>query len=245
MIDVLGKIQALLELSRSDNEHEAAAAASAATRLMLKYGIEYATLVTGPPPIEPRAVEGMWAGMDWFRGLADAVARHCFCEAAYWRADPIRGTPARIDVLGRPTDVAATMLLLEWLRGQICRLADTGWAIAKMSRQHSRTAWTNAFRLGCAVRVATRLAEDAASNERQVVREAVADGQTDALVRLGQYRSDVARQIEEWRREQGIIVRRENVGARRVDRDGYAAGERAGDEVGLVAPRGALPARRR
>lgn len=129
MSAILDKIRKLLTLSaKSSNANEAAAAAAAAQRLMQEHRIAEAELETGEPTetaqlaADPLETFG-WRSILWKEQLCGALMKLHGCKG--WKLSRWEnGTRVRrLQIVGRPSDVASVRYLYAWLTSEIERLA--------------------------------------------------------------------------------------------------------------------------
>lgn len=205
--DVVEKIRKLLALSQSPNVHEAALAAQRAREMMDEHGIECADLAD-PDPVASRTLESTWTKKAWYCKLVTGVAKSCFCQTAV--ISDKRGQPASLTMWGRPTDMAAALLLVEWLRREIMRLAD------RDGRFQPRE-WKESFYVGAVDEVLRRLEHRATES---------------ALVRYG---ADADRDIAEHLSANGIHLMPKTLSVH-IRHDAEAAGNRAAADAVLTAP---------
>lgn len=117
-------VRKLLALSKSPNEHEAAAALAKVQELLIKYNLDLAEIGedhNGPEPVEPNIVEGGPAKEGPWRGvMAGAVARAYFCRLLIYAGSH------QLLFIGQKTDTEVARALFLWLVEQIrarCSLA--------------------------------------------------------------------------------------------------------------------------
>ncbi len=157
---VIEKVQKLRKLARSTNEHEAAAAAAAADRLIQEHGLVEAQLqAEGKVEAEPVAEEKdpltVWRGRapTWQRQLASGLTRHYDCAAYlswdYEHRTSTGGPGLRHNLVGRASDVAAVRYMYGWLSVEIERLAQT--------HKGSGRSWLDSFRRGAVQGVLNKL----------------------------------------------------------------------------------------
>jgi hypothetical protein len=227
MTTIADRIKKLLELSKSDNVHEAGLAAAEAQRLMLKHGIESADL-TAPPEVESIKIDRAESRATWFRVLAKPVMDVCFCDGY--------ATPGadRITMLGRANDVRAAAILLDWLGQEILRLCEIEWQAA-VTNEHGRT-WKNAFRIAAAAELGKRLK---ASREKSMLEEAA--GSSTAMIRVETYAMQAKQAISKWKADAGVKTTKGQTSYRTND-SAAEAGRRAAGSVNLSPPTRALRA---
>jgi len=106
---IIEKIQQLLALTQSSNEHEAAVAASKVQELLIKYNLsEEAILEDGPVSIPTRDyyVAGK-ISQDWEKSLVGSVSKMLFCRSVFEVGSNvfhITGRVANLDVAIRTLD---------------------------------------------------------------------------------------------------------------------------------------------
>ena len=166
------RIRKLLALADSPNENEAAAAAEKAQALMLRYGIEMATIAASGGErlaVDEHVLDGK---VDpWRRMLASAVA----CSAGgrvVWAPDGDRRGQGTIFFYGPAGAVGAMIELYRYLEAQLVVISATATAARRERRVHGRT-WRSSFLLGAVGRVGQRLdarRAEVAEAERTAVR---------------------------------------------------------------------------
>lgn len=227
---VLDRVRRLLALAeRGGTEHEAAAAAAAAQRLIDRHRLDVALLdvdqedEAAPPEAIGDVVldDSMKRRVTWRGTLAGGCARAQGCRV-YW--SPVGGVYA-IRIVGAPARVAAAASLYSYLVREVERLGTVEGA------GHGR-AWAHAWRHGCAARLRERLTEAA----RAAVEEARAGATGAELVRVERALARIdpgteGSRVDAWMRAQLKLTpgRRASVSCS----DGWNAGKRAGDRMGL------------
>lgn len=237
-LPVLAKIRKLLNLAKSANEHEAALAASRAAELMAEHGLAEAELrvtdatKTAEPIVEDVGTSATQAdkrGVLWKGQLARGVTAAHGCKF-WWHGPSIR-------LLGRKSAVQAADYTITWLVGEVERLADAAWNDEGSWGGGNARAWKNSFLLGCAMRIAERLIEQAKAHPELAIvhthkagRGAVALPalQSTALVVLAKDAIEVCR---EWDRVAEKFTARR--GPTVSNRGAYAQGHEAGGNVNL------------
>lgn len=171
MANIVDKIRKLLELSKSTNEHEAAAAAARAADLMLEHQISEAELQAAKPEAErqvappARVVLGTYergAHWQWViqSGLADAFGGVAFYARSRERLDAYDAV-----VIGPEPATASIGYMYTYLTGEVRRLADAAYADEVRECREScveppsARGWKGAFRVGAAEVIAQRLRE--------------------------------------------------------------------------------------
>jgi hypothetical protein len=166
------RIRKLLALADSPNENEAAAAAEKAQALMLRYGIELATIaVSGGEclAVDEHVLDGK---VDpWRRMLAAAVARSAGGEIV-WAPGGYGRSQGKIFFYGPAGTVGGIVELYRYLEAQLVVISAAATATRRERRVHGRT-WRNSFLLGAVGRLAQRLdarraqTTEAAENSRR------------------------------------------------------------------------------
>lgn len=124
---IVEKIRKLLALSKSDNIHEAAAAAERAHKLMLEHSIALDDVSDILPEdiVEDAIVDDRMRAV-WRFGLLTACARSYYCSTV--RVEEVTQfglRPACAVIMGRKDDVAAVRCLFEFFETEIERLYGT------------------------------------------------------------------------------------------------------------------------
>lgn len=253
MADIVDKIRKLLELSKSDNEHEAAAAAARAADLMLEHQISEAELQAAKPAGErqvappgrvvldttERLVYWQWAIQ---LGLADAFGGVAFYACS-------RVSPGAYDavVIGPEPALASIAYMYKYLTAEIRRLADKAYADEVSECRDSDVeppsarGWKGAFRVGAAEVIAKRLREQhsAATNRARSAAAAkpATSSTTTALAIIDQQAKaclDLARVTQPGLfRKDGKMKAGTSTSAGMSSSSGRAAGQAAGRSVNL------------
>lgn len=240
---IITRIQKLLELAKSSNEHEAAAAADRAAALMAQHEISEAEVRVNAPngapaePIEHLTATTTSKKVAWQMALAWGLAKK-FHSRYYTHG-------GKIVFFGRTSNVQAAAYTLKYLIREVERLCDNAPDRAMVHPMRMRS-WCNAFRVGCAQRIAARLEAQAEavvypSPSPSPSAAAAADAgspapSAGALVIIQRDRLEV----EEAYKAQGFRKGR-SIGAV-SSRGGYEAGRAAGDHADLGGARTGLGA---
>lgn len=173
---VIERVKALLAVSKSDNEHEAALAAERAAELMATYRLEEAQLRVDDTS---RAAEDIKERVlldnttkkrvAWKELIADGVAKSLGCHLYLTGEGPA--------VFGREGATQAWRYTCQYLFNEVNRLADEAWeaeAFEATLAGHTIKKWKNSFRVGCAQSIIMRLYETAkpkpaSSNEQALM----------------------------------------------------------------------------
>ena len=242
MQDIVDRITKLLALATSPNEHEAAAAAAKAQEILTEHNLRLEDIKTehkSPDiPIQQVEIDSSGRRFYWKGSIANALANANFCTM-WWLG-------GRVIIVGRNHNVAIVKSLYDYLTNTVKRLAAQGVEAEKqayvmylaefvvmgikpsVAEPNWRT-WKYSFITGCTKRLAERIEEQT----RRMNAEGIPNTAVTGLAcRMAHEREQEA--ISLWRREQGISVTRRKSGSKaRVTRDGYTAGQRAGDSISL------------
>jgi len=215
--DLIQKIQKLLNLSQSSNEHEAAQAMKLAMVLMEKHNISEAMLGAQSTD-EDEAVQDwddpLFASSEknrsqWRSFLAMVLAAHNAC--VIWTSGP------DIKIGGRASDVQVVRYLFSYCMNEIDRLVKKHAGNGK--------SWLNNYRLGCVTGIKAKLDE----GKQQARIEAIVEyGQaaTTAIVKV----DDKALKTSLWCNE---YTRTKNITTRGFGRQGHSSdARRRGQEDG-------------
>ena len=149
------RIGKLLALADSPNENEAAAAAEKAQALMLRYGLELATIAASSGErlaVDEQVLDGK---VDpWRRMLAAAVAGSAGGRVV-WAPDGGR-SQGKIFFYGPAGAVGGIVELYRYLEAQLVVISAAATAERRERRVHGRT-WRNSFLLGAVGRLGQRL----------------------------------------------------------------------------------------
>lgn len=247
---IIDRIRKLLELSKSSNEHEAAAAAARAADLMRKYEIDQAVLAaTAPGETPPEEIItdhiGNIAGKStsWRVLIGHGVAAATGCRQ--WSHG------GRMEAMGTRGAVGTWNYLCQYLAREVDRLADAGWGAypTTLDRVSGVRRWKNAFRVGAAQVIRTRLIEQArsqaASRRADVHASALAHNhfgpavESQALAIIDRDAARVAAEYEAMAKRERFVTRK--IG-QTSSAGGYAAGRDAGATVNLSGGGRGLPA---
>lgn len=262
---ILDRVRKLLALSEnSPSENEAALAAANAAKLMEEYQLTEALVRLDAPvlPAEKIVTEQLdpvtneaRKRVAWRETVSAAVADDCQVRE-YLRYRTVGTYPnlvkqTNVVGMGRESSVQTWRYTTQYLCRVVDELADAGWdELDDYTRRNSSArSWKNAFRVGCASRIAVRLAEARAS--RTMTREAqVAHAMATLNVdddRASQALTIVDRDKDQldaaWAETKKNFSRGKAPSIGQVtSSDGYQAGRAAGDRVELNSSRTGLPA---
>lgn len=264
---IIDRVKKLLALADRGTEAEAASAAEQAARLMEQYELDEAVvrLVDTRPAerivkarLESDKDEVLDAGEDesktdvgegkrvaWKEVIAVAVAEDLGVHTYFWKRK--LGGRLRRDMrgMGRESAIQAWRYTYQYLCRAVDELATKAWG-SKEDDAASIRAWKNAFRVGCASRLAVRIAEARKAIEwdrRERVTDAVMAGDDKpqmAMVVVDRDREEVSQRYDAFKKETRMGTAPSVGGV--SSRSGYDAGREAGDKVSLGGGRGGLPA---
>ena len=215
--ELIQKIQKLLNLSQSSNEHEAAQAMKLAMILMEKHNISEAMLNTQSTEADevvqdwqdPLYASNEKNRSQWRGALATVLANHNAC--VIWTFGP------DIKIGGRASDVQTVRYLFNYCMNEIDRLAKKYAGNGK--------SWLNNYRLGCVSGINTKLDE----GKQQARHEAIVEyGQaaTTASVKVDEKAIATTQWFEKYSRAH-------NFGLRGYGRQSHSAdARRRGQEDG-------------
>lgn len=214
------KIQKLLALASSPNEHEAQRAMEMANALLLKYNLDMSELPEAKDDREivEETFELGTSAFQWKIQLAVAIARHNFCEVLLGYRN------RRLYFIGRRCNVDATRDIYTWVTMQllsICReerkrVNPVEWD----GRPMDGLRWQTSFCMGAVVRINHRLIEQRRTQERETT------GCT-AMVLCNK------QAIDAFLSENYPRLTKKSNNAARMDAAAYNAGKAAGDKVQL------------
>lgn len=226
---IIDRIRKLLALSKSTNEHEAAMAAGQAADLMLKHEIEEAALSDAGDEPEHVTDETLDTGkqtVSWKSAVANGLCQSFGCRSYHHKRSGVSHTL----IVGQPSKLATVRYMYAYLVAEIGRLADEAYGAEHRECAKSRVpapsarAWKNAFRLGAAHVIYTRLV--AQRKETHAAARLAGQGTALAVVKQG----EVA--VERYLKRKAPKLRAAPA-PRYVSRDGFAAGKDAGADVSL------------
>ena len=113
----LDRARKLLELAKSDNEHEAANAAAKAAEIMIEWQLDEAELApetTKPEPVTQEAIESYGRRVAWRTSIAQALAESLGGRGYFTFSQT--GIPARMFIVG-PKSVIDTV---KYMHPTIC-----------------------------------------------------------------------------------------------------------------------------
>jgi hypothetical protein len=269
----IDRVRKLLALAKGTSEHEAALAAENATKLIEQFQLTEAMIRVDDTEAEPEVIEQAARlepdlpeyssrGMNgrkriaWKETIASATASDLGIHM-YWKN--------HVDIcgFGRESAIQTWRYTFMYLCRAVDQLADDAW-FREGDHEQSIRAWKNAFRVGCAQRLSTRIwqarqkresdqrmskyhaARERAAEVREQPEAAVHDEPESkeslalAIVKKDQEQVDAEYKAysKGWGRSQSRI-------GSTSSRDGYSAGKAAGDRVSLGGKRAGLPSGQR
>ena len=206
------KLDKLLSLAKSPNEHEAALAAARAQALMMEHGI---TLNGKGLDVDEWLVNFSKQAENWRRvlwhGIAEANACHVF-----WRT--MRGVGCRWYLIGRPDHIYNASLLGEYLLEVVER---------EVKKQKGKgRSFMNSFRVGMAVKLRSRLMDTVITAKKEGLSKEVT-----ALVVVDHYREAETRR-KDFVKQKGYRFHSVSCGSH-SDCGGFNKGRKAGEKVSL------------
>jgi hypothetical protein len=249
---IVERIRKLLELSKSSNEHEAAAAAARAAELMHKFEIDQAVIAAmqpGDATPEEIITDGLGKvdgkSTSWRVLIGQGVAAATGCRQ--WSSG------GRMNAMGTRSAVGTWNYLCQYLAREVDRLADDGWtALNGVTWGASVRSWKNAFRVGAAQVIRTRLIDQARSQSASkrtdvaTATAAVIDPNTGLPPSGTQALAIIDRNAARVTAEYEATAKRERFVTRKIGQvssaGGYAAGRDAGATVNLTGGGRGLPA---
>jgi hypothetical protein len=225
---IIERIRKLLRLAQSDNEHEAALAASRAAEMLERHNLDLAIVeAAGKAPettvdvetlvLNPNGTSSRWQGV-----IASGLAKTAYCRV--WYAGGMR--TGKLSVLGTRENRAAVVEMHAWLCSQVEKIARQ--AFGRRGRQQER----KAYMLGAAETIRLRLMQE------HQARTATSEAST-ALVVAHQARNQT------WLADNGVKLN----SARRTRLAGaswnsYQDGRAAGQSISLRPQRAVQGGRR-
>jgi len=152
------KIRKLLELSLSDNEHEAATALRQAMSLMNKHNLNREE-VYGQQMTEHKIETPYYRIPDWYLSLASFMAKTSGCFLIYRNSRSDEASKAVITLAGRERDVENTLYLITFLE----RSLESRVRAYKKKLQSQEVAyissWVKSYRYGFITKIYGRIEE--------------------------------------------------------------------------------------
>lgn len=226
---IIEKIQKLLALANSTNEHEAANAAARAAELMLQHKIDQADLSTDDTAQEEVAefrVGKAKNNVGWKGVMLVGLFRAFGC----WG---VKAGGRGWKIIGRKSDVDTVRYMFDYLVAEVNRLADENWERVQDTTYDTIKRWKNAFRVGAASVIQTQLTEQQKAT--------MSTASSTALVYVGKQEEAVAQACK----QRGIQYQKTSRGVSASSYDGYNHGRKAGKSVSFGGAKGKLGAGRK
>ena len=221
-MNIVEKIKKLLALSQSSNANEAALAASRAQELMVKYAIDEAALQPSErtnEPIESETVVSEYNRLPtWHALLAYILAPSFFCRSFYGRGS--KYSKACIYYVGRKSDRESLIATYNFLKAEIEKMAEIGWAKQPEEIRVHGKRWKTSFYEGVCVTVKARL--------QTTMAQLVADNSNTAIVL-----ADKQKAVDDFVSANHKLAKSSR--SNTVDTSGYTAGVVAGHSLNLGA----------
>jgi hypothetical protein len=230
MEKIIERVRKLLELAKSSNVNEAAAAAAAAQKLMVENAITELMIEDCTEPEEEKEeIEKDVLNTDGkatWRGML-AI---CLCEANGCQCY-VHGKALMI--VGKPTPASAVRYLFEYIARQIETICHN----EGMARGRPGRSWYNNFRLGAVSTIGQRLreaAQQARSGMRQKAYQEDTNGTGTALVKVNSAIVKLDKQAEEVKKwcKVNLRLHPRNTPSS-YNHEGREAGKRAGANIDL------------
>ncbi|KKK73281.1 hypothetical protein LCGC14_2895390 [marine sediment metagenome] len=167
-MDIEERIRALLRLGNDAGatEAEASLAMERAHDLLVKHNLDMATVEADigdeVMSVVDEEFDYRYSGR-WRPSLANVVAKHNYCRVVNIGSN-------KLQVIGRPHNVAATKEMSRWLMGQVADLTQERWGIEGSLGKVNDTReqdWKDGFAYGIIVRLSERLKKQRAQEEGQ------------------------------------------------------------------------------
>jgi len=223
---VQDRIRKLLALSKSPNEHEAAAAAAKAHALLAEYNLTMAEI--GDNEDTPDTDVGHMThdsrhSSPWVRQLWYAIAKAYFCDYFYYT----HSHRTHHTIIGTETNTQLACAMGDYLQNTVMRLANT-------ECRGQTGSFKTGFKKGAVARLAVRLKEMRAAQTKEV-KDVKNSSNLPALYE--QNDQVLAAYVKETFGALGKAVSRE----RNTSSAGYYAGKAAAENIGLHAQIGDKP----
>jgi ElaB/YqjD/DUF883 family membrane-anchored ribosome-binding protein len=215
---VADKIKKLLSLSESPNESEAFAAFSKAQEMLTRHNLSIADLADSTPQeIEEQIINESQRQSAWKGILLNAV-----CQANYCFVYRVK-QKNRIKqiIFGRPVNNESTRIQFEYLAETVDRLA---------KQVDGDRTFKNAFKLGAAHRLHSRIIEGIEKQKREGVAASENSAEISAIVMRSLYEKLDA-ELKAYSEKLNLKSRNQRFSW--SSKDGFIAGQMAGDQVSL------------
>jgi Protein of unknown function (DUF2786) len=213
---ILNKIKKLLALSHSPNENEAVVAAQKANELLTKYNLSLGDVYSGENVFTKEIICTYKKAISWKGQLLAGVAFLNFCIAYEVRFDGISASV----LYGRQANAITGKVQWEYLVDVVEKLNAQSNFVGLAAR--------NAFKIGCAVRIANRMRSIVEDQERTGI---YSEGNSVSALVVQSLHQKMEAEKKQMMVELGDAPSKKP--GTYSDRDAYSEGLRAGDSVGL------------
>ena len=213
---IIEKIRKLLALSHSPNENEAVSATKKANELLIKYNLSLGDVLSSENIFAKEIICIYKKLASWKGQVLAGVAFLNFCVAYEVRLD---GDGASV-LCGRRANVITGKLQWEYLVDVIEKLTVESGFRGLSAR--------NAFKMGCAVRIANRMRDILESQGRSGF---CSEGDSVSALVVQSLHKKMGEEKQQLVEELGNVPSKKP--GSYSDRDAYSEGLRAGDSVGL------------
>lgn len=226
--EIIEKIQKLLALSKSPNEHEAILAANKAQELLLQYNLKYDDFDENKEKTTEKVFDQYKQRVIWKGELAKEIAVNNFCD--FWYDKRYYPVTYGYVFVGKPHNIEVCQWLYDYLTETIQRLADEAWEKEASRYTHGKN-WKNSFRMGCVHRLREKMEEQLKQNMEQGTTGTATSNGMPGLVVSAIYEKE-KQAIELYKKELGLKFKKQQ-NRYNTNYDGYQAGKDAADSIGL------------
>lgn len=243
---VFKKMKGLLALAETSdyNENQAIAAANKLQEFLTRYNLtiddlrDKAAYNEQGQLVDEEVLEQMGQVPEWRSWLFATVAKVCFCEGYIsWRRFSIgynrKKSEYKFVLIGKSHNIAVARELYSYLITTIYRLGyEAGAEEAKRYGVKPHASFFTSFKIGISSRLCARLREKMEKMKKEGL-EANGEEAVTALVVASAYEKE-SKAIQEWKDRKGLDLGESKKSTCQVTNwDGYRAGVKAGDKVGL------------
>ena len=224
----IAKVAKLLRLSESSNPHEAALAASKAQEILDRYKIDRLAInIDGNANAPEELIKDFGFDPLDSSSIAATWRVRLACSLAARNQSKVYSHGGALCLIGRASDVSAVRYMYGYLTREVDRLTKRDCAGC------GRT-YANNYRLGVVDTIARRLAAQERETEEQMQREAQAESSERALAIVSAItiRRNQIQAVEEYAKT-NMNLRSARASSFRSDYSARAAGQKAGQEIGL------------
>lgn len=216
--NIIEKINKLLALATSTNEHESTAAAAKASELLTQYNLSLADLGTDTDQnVNENEVDCTPRYVSWKMILLTGIAEANGCQAIRYQYT------GKMSLVGYQTSIIVCQHLYEYLSTSIEHRA--------RYRKGRGRAYLNAFRVGCATRLSQRLLEQREAMEKSGIPGSKDAPPTPAIVVKSLFEK-TAKSIADYLENQGLNIKIKD--ATQISSElGFTAGYQTGDKISL------------